>query len=174
MLEFIPFNAKLHKEIFIELNVEFITWTVKNFLESYQLNSASNLGQTIPEYVEAHFEEFADLKPPKGVIYLLREEGEIVGMGGLRKVSEETGEIKRMYIRPAHRGKGYGKQMLSKLLEVGREFGCSSFVLETSKFMTAAQHIYSSAGFVEREEYPGSETPMIFRSYQIYMEKKEK
>jgi ribosomal protein S18 acetylase RimI-like enzyme len=104
---------------------------------------------------------------------LVKEDGEIAGMGGIRKLSDETGEIKRMYIRPLYRGRGYGKQLLNKLLEKGREFGCSSFVLETSKFMTVAQYIYRSAGFVEREEYPGSETPAIFRSYQIYMEKKE-
>jgi ribosomal protein S18 acetylase RimI-like enzyme len=94
-------------------------------------------------------------------------------MGAIRKLGEEIGEIKRMYIRPLYRGRGYGKQMLSKLLEVGKEFGCSSFLLETSKFMTVAQHIYKSAGFIERDEYPESETPAIMRPYQVYMEKKE-
>ena len=94
-------------------------------------------------------------------------------MGALRKLDGRIGEIKRMYIRPTYRGRGYGKQMLNKLLKVGREFGCSSFVLETSKFMAVAQHIYRSAGFVEREEYPESETPTILRQYQLYMEKKE-
>jgi len=62
--------------------------------------------------------------------------------------------------------------MLNKLLTVGREFGCSSFVLETSKFMTVAQHIYKGAGFVEREAYPESETPTILRQHQLFMEKK--
>ena len=173
MVDYITCDAKIHKEIFIKLNVEFITWIADNFLESYQIDSSSNIGQTIPEYVEAHFEELANLKPPNGIIYLLKEDGEIIGMGGFRKLNEETGEIKRMYIRPAYRGRGYGKQLINKLLEVGREFGYSSFVLETSKFMTTAQHIYQSAGFFKRGEYPGTETPEIFRSYQIYMEKKE-
>ena len=93
-------------------------------------------------------------------------------MGALRRLNSDTGEIKRMYICPPHRGRGYGKQMLNKLLEAGREFGCSSFLLETSKFMTAAHHIYKSAGFVEREEYPESETPTMLRQYQLFMEKK--
>ena len=94
-------------------------------------------------------------------------------MGAIRKLSNDIGEIKRMYIRPLYRGRGYGKQMLNKLLEVGREFGCSSFLLETSKFMTLAQYIYRSAGFIEREEYPESETPIILRQYQLFMEKTE-
>ena len=49
----------------------------------------------------------------------------LIGMGAIRKVSEEIGEIKRMYIQPSHRGRGHGKQMLNKLLEAGREFGFS-------------------------------------------------
>jgi len=131
------------------------------------------VGQTIPEYVDDHLEDLAGLKPPDGIIYLLEAEREIAGMGAVRKLRDQIGEIKRMYIRPPYRGRGYGKQMLNRLLEVGREFGCSSLLLETSKFMAVAQHIYKSAGFVERDEYPESETPTILRQYQLFMEKKE-
>jgi len=173
MVEFVLFDLNVHKEMFFKLNVEFITWIADQFRENYQVDSVSSIGQTIPEYVEEHLEDLTSLKPPDGIIYLLVDSGDIAGMGALRKLSDEIGEIKRMYIRPLYRGRGYGKQMLNKLLEVGREFGCSSFLLETSKFMTVAQHIYKSAGFVEREEYPESETPTIFRLYQIFMEKKE-
>jgi len=173
MAEFVPFDLNVHKEEFIKLNVEFITWIADQLRENYQLDSVSKIGQTIPEYVDAHLEDLTSLKPPEGIIYLLVDGGDVAGMGAIRKLSDEIGEVKRMYIRPLYRGRGYGKQMLNKLLEVGREFGCSSFLLETSKFMTVAQHIYKSAGFVEREEYLESETPKIFRSYQIFMEKKE-
>ena len=63
--------------------------------------------------------------------------------------------------------------MLNKLLEVGEDFGCSTFLLDTAKFMTTAQHIYKSAGFKERAEYPENEIPAIFRPYWLFMEKKE-
>ena len=76
-----------------------------------------------------------------------------------------------MYIRPSRRGKGYGKQLLNKLLEKGKEFGISTFRLETSRFMTVAQHIYKSNGFIEREEYPEVETPGMLRQYQVFIEK---
>ncbi len=173
MVEFVPFDLNVHKEEYIKLNIELITWIADQFGENYQFDAISIIGQTIPEYVDDHLKDLTSLKPPDGIIYLLVVEGDIAGMGALRKLSNEIGEIKRMYIRPLYRGRGYGKQMLNKLLEVGREFGCSSFVLETSKFMAAAQHIYKSAGFIEREEYPESETPIIFRQYQVFMEKTE-
>jgi ribosomal protein S18 acetylase RimI-like enzyme len=171
MVEFIPFDVAVHKEVFAQLNIEFITWIADQFRVNYQLDAASNIGQTIPEYVNTHLPELTSLKPPQGIIYLLRDEGNIIGMGAIRKLSDETGEIKRMYIRPLYRGRGYGKQMLNKLLEAGRELGCSTFRLETSKFMTVAQHIYKSAGFIERDEYPESETPAVLRRYQVFMEK---
>jgi len=173
MAEFVPLELNVHREEYRQLNVELITWIADQFRENYQIDAVSIIGQTIPEYVDDHLEDLTGLKPPDGIIHLLVAGGEIAGMGAIRKLSDEIGEIKRMYIRPPYRGRGYGREMLAKLLEVGREFGCSSFLLETSKFMTAAQHIYRSAGFIEREEYPEIETPTIFRPYQLFMEKKE-
>ncbi|UCH37037.1 MAG: GNAT family N-acetyltransferase [Candidatus Bathyarchaeota archaeon] len=160
-----------HLDGYRQLNVELLTWIANQFSANYQIDVVSMIGQTVSEYVDNHLEDLASLQPPNGVIYLLINEGDIAGMGAIRKLSEETGEIKRMYIRPRYRGQGYGTQMLEILLAKGREFSCSKFVLETSKFMTTAQHIYRSAGFREGAEYPESETPPILRSYQLYMEK---
>jgi len=173
VVEFVPFDMNVHREEYRQLNIELITWIADQLRKNYQIDAVSIVRQTIPEYVDDHLEELTSLKPPDGIIYLLVAEEDVAGMGALRKLGGGIGEIKRMYIRPVWRGRGYGKQMLNELLEVGREFGCSSFLLETSKFMTVAQHIYRSAGFVGREEYPEIETPTIFRQYQLFMEKKE-
>jgi hypothetical protein len=66
MVEFIPFNLKVHKEIFIQLNVEHLTWVINYLKAYYHLDVLSNNGQNIPEYVEEHLEDFAGLKPPNG------------------------------------------------------------------------------------------------------------
>ncbi|MFB0502607.1 MAG: GNAT family N-acetyltransferase [Candidatus Bathyarchaeia archaeon] len=173
MAEFVPFDLDAHKEEYRQLNIEHLAWAIDQLMENYQLDVYSGSEQTIPEYVDEHLEDLTSLKPPDGIIYLLVLDGNVVGMGALRKLSDDTGEIKRMYIRPPYRGRGYGKQMLSKLLEAGREFGCSTFLLDTAKFMTAAQHIYRSAGFKERKEYPESEIPATFLPYWLFMEKVE-
>lgn len=173
MVEFVPFDQKVHKKAFRQLSIEHLTWAVDQLRENYQLDVTSEFGQTVPEYVDEHLEDLARLKPPKGIIYLLVVEGNIVGMGAIRKLRDVIGEIKRMYIRPPYRGRGYGKQLLKTLLKAGREFGCSTFLLDTAKFMTTAQHLYTSAGFQERAEYPESEVPATFRPYWLFMEKKE-
>jgi len=173
MAKIVPFEPNVHKEEYRQLNIELIKWITDQLRKNYQIDAVSIVGQTVPEYVDDHLQDLTELKPPSGIIYFLVVEGEIAGMGAIRKLSDEIGEIKRMYIRPPYRGRGYGRRMLTKLLEVGREFGCSTFLLETSKFMTVAQHIYKSAGFIEREEYPEIETPTILRPYQLFMEKRE-
>ena len=174
MANFVQFDLNVHKEIFTQLNVELITWIANQLRENYNFDPVANVGQEISEYVAAHLEDFTLLKPPNGIVYLLEVEGTIIGMGAIKKLKDDIGEIKRMYIQSSYRGRGYGKQLLNKLLEKGREFGFSTFRLETSKFMKTAQHIYSSYGFVKREEYPEVETPIALRQYQVYMEKTEK
>jgi carbonic anhydrase len=76
-----------------------------------------------------------------------------------------------MYIRPAYRGKGYGKALLQQLLQKAKEFGYHSIYLDTGPFMTAAQHLYRSFRFIERDEYPEVEVPPQFRSQWVFMEK---
>jgi ribosomal protein S18 acetylase RimI-like enzyme len=173
MLTFVQFDLNVHRETFTQLNVELITWITNQLRENYNFDPIANVGQDVSEYVAAHLKDFISLKPPNGIVYLLEAEGTIIGMGAIKKLKDDTGEIKRMYIRPGYRGRGYGKQLLKKLLEKGREFGFSTFRLETSKFMKAAQHIYGSAGFEEREEYPEVETPVTLRQHQVFMEKIE-
>jgi len=66
--------------------------------------------------------------------------------------------------------------MLDRLMEAGRELGISVFQLITPRFSHVAHHIYVSAGFIEREEYPESlmpSIPSIFAPARTYMEKKE-
>ncbi|MFX0059659.1 MAG: GNAT family N-acetyltransferase [Candidatus Hodarchaeota archaeon] len=92
-------------------------------------------------------------------------------MGALRKVQMNIGEIKRMFILPEFRGNGFGKVLLEKLLEKGKEFGCSTFILDTGKFMKSAQHIYRLAGFQNSPEYSKSEVPKQLRHLCLFMKK---
>lgn len=173
MEEFVIYNPDVHREEFRQMNLEYVTWLSDQLMENYQVDTSSVVGQTMEEYVDDHLELYTSLKPPNGVLYLLVVDGEVAGMGALRKLRENVGEVKRMYNRPQYRGNGYGKKMLNRLLEAGRELGCSTFILDSAKFMAAAHHIYRSAGFNDRGEYPESEPPDILRKYWIYMEKIE-
>jgi ribosomal protein S18 acetylase RimI-like enzyme len=116
------------------------------------------------------------MKPSEGTLFILEVDGEAAGMGAVRRLGGDRGVINLMFNRPRFRGRGHGKQMLDRLMEAGRELGVSIFQLITPTFSQAARHIYVSAGFVEREEYPESmmpSIPPIFAPARIYMEKKD-
>jgi ribosomal protein S18 acetylase RimI-like enzyme len=74
-------------------------------------------------------------------------DGQIVGMGALRRVDRVTAEIKRMRVLPAHQGKGYGKAILTALERRAKELGYSMLVLDTGPQLTAARGLYESFGY---------------------------
>jgi len=87
---------------------------------------------------EESIETYRDVKPPKGIVYLTRVDEEIAGMVAIRKLDNGIGEIKRMYNRPRFRGSGLGKLMVKKLLDKGKEFGCTGFGRSTPKLAYAS------------------------------------
>jgi N-acetylglutamate synthase-like GNAT family acetyltransferase len=172
MVNFIVADLKLHRPELLKLNIELFSWYIEEVQKREDLDFNTVMNQTVEEYVESTIESLMAFRSNEGVFYLLQEGKKVVGMGGLHKLYKDVGEIKRMYVRPEFRGKGYGKELLQKLLIKGKEFGFSTIYLETGIFMKAAQHIYRSAGFVEREEYPETEVHSNVRHLWIFMEKK--
>ncbi|UCE10339.1 MAG: GNAT family N-acetyltransferase [Candidatus Thorarchaeota archaeon] len=170
MGEFVPFSRIKHKQQFIELNVEFLNWTVEVIKARYGVDIVAIMGGTAREYVEASYEEVARSFERDGIFYILEVAGEAMGMGGVRKLEEGICEIKRMYIRPECRGQGLGKELVRKLLEHAGSVGFSLVRLESGVYMESAHHIYRSLGFKEREPYDGYETPEPFKPFAIFME----
>lgn len=86
-------------------------------------------------------------------------QGKVVAMGALRKVSEDTVELKRMRVDPAHQGRGFGKQMLLHLEKRARELGYKTIVLDTTKGQIVANEMYQKHGYKEtgRKHWKGYE-----------------
>ena len=78
---------------------------------------------------------------------MLRVDGEAAGCGGIKLIGQEYGELKRMYVRPAFRGGGFGKMILDRLAEHAREHGVALVRLETGIHQEAAIRLYERAGF---------------------------
>ena len=57
------------------------------------------------------------------------------------------GEVKRMYVRPAFRGAGFGRAILERLGERARERGVTLLRLETGIHQVEAIALYEQAGF---------------------------
>jgi ribosomal protein S18 acetylase RimI-like enzyme len=90
----------------------------------------------------------AMLEPP-GRLLIHRQNGAATGMVGLKPVNAATGEVKRMIVDPAGRGRGIARALIECLIAEARTEGYRSLRLETADFMTAAQDLYRSVGFVD-------------------------
>jgi len=82
-----------------------------------------------------------------GVFLLARADGNPVGCGGLRRLDEITGEIKRMYVLPTARGTGVGRLILGELERRARQHTLCRLVLSTGMLQPEAIRLYEHSGF---------------------------
>ncbi len=83
------------------------------------------------------------------VTELLDEIPTIIAMGALKKVSDVTGEIKRMRVAPEYQGRGIGTHMLALLEKRAVELGYKELQLDTSTLQEAAIHLYQKSFYRE-------------------------
>ncbi len=76
-----------------------------------------------------------------------------VGCGAMKEVQNETVEIKRMYVDPAHRGKGVARQILAELENWAGELGYKKCILETGKRQVEAVALYEKCGYQSIPNY---------------------
>src|SRR5687767_1333804 len=81
------------------------------------------------------------------------------GCVGVRFLDRETAEMKRLYVRSAHRGKGLGRLLAEAAIGVAREAGCKRIVLDTLPKMREAQALYGLLGFRRTQPYLRQPTP---------------
>ncbi len=104
-----------------------------------------------------------------GRVYVAEVDGEAVGVGGLKLLSATTGEIKRMFVRPAARGLGAGRTIVQRLIDDALELGCETIYLESASFMHGAHSLYRSVGFEPSVSYPGREFEGTAHDISVFM-----
>jgi GNAT superfamily N-acetyltransferase len=79
-------------------------------------------------------------------------DGQVAACGGV-KLFADYGEVKRMYVRPAFRGKGLGKAILNQLAEHARANNIHTLRLETGIYQVEAIGLYDGWGFERRSPF---------------------
>ena len=85
--------------------------------------------------------------PPAGGIWLAWDGAEAAGCVALHALSPEIAEVKRMYVRPASRGRGIARRLGERVIAEARQLGYGRVRLGTLTTMLAAQSLYASLGF---------------------------
>lgn len=88
----------------------------------------------------------ADLDDPQqayGAVWVAADEGEVVGSVAVRLVDDgQVAELKRMYLKPAYRGRGLGRSLLGRAIEWAQSENCESVVLDpVGKVLTSQVRI---------------------------------
>jgi GNAT superfamily N-acetyltransferase len=98
-----------------------------------------------------------DYAPPSGALVLAWVGGVVAGCCALRPLTDSdypnACEMKRLYVRPAFRRLGLGRQLAQAIVDEGRRAGYSAMLLDTLDVMEAARELYAELGFVEVPPY---------------------
>ena len=94
-----------------------------------------------------------DYAPPRGRLYLAWVDDKPAACVALRPLDAATAEMKRLYVRPAHRARGLGRQLAQQAIEDARSLGYGRVVLDTLPTMREAQGLYAALGFREIAAY---------------------
>lgn len=164
MLKILQVETDEHRYHVRELFWENLSSTNLIIIREFGISSDVN---AILEQDMAKLQQFV---PPEGRLLLGEYENEIAGCVCLRKIGEDVGEIKRMYVRPEFRRKGIGKSLLQAIIHEAHQIGYAKIYLDTTPFAKEAQVLYRNLGFQEISPYAESEIPEKYRSFWIFME----
>ncbi|WP_084959032.1 GNAT family N-acetyltransferase [Thermoactinospora rubra] len=84
---------------------------------------------------------------PRIEFVLLMEGGRALGCAGLQPLEPGVGEVKRMYVRSAARGRGLSRLLLREIEDLAKERGMGVLRLETGRLFQEAISLYTSSGF---------------------------
>ncbi len=112
------------------------------------------VGQDLAEIQPSSRREYAHLAdfyaPPHGAMLLARLEGEPVGVVAVRRLDDDRGEGKRLFVRPPARGFGVARRLLVEMFALARALGFKSLYIETTPGKMAEQYEwYRRLGFRE-------------------------
>jgi GNAT superfamily N-acetyltransferase len=90
---------------------------------------------------------------PAGRLALAMVEGKAAGCAALRRLDGITCEAKRLYVRPAYRGGGLGRQLMDWLIAEARAAGYRELRGDTMPVMEKALAMYDRMGFERTGPY---------------------
>jgi GNAT superfamily N-acetyltransferase len=153
-----------HESHIHQLLLEYVQWLQERIKQEHGISvNVDTILQSFMSGVDAFY-------PPRGRMYLSKVDGAIAGIGCLKQLDANIGEIKRMFVKSEYRRRGIGKLILDKLIADARAIGYAKLRLDSPNFSVEAHCLYQSMGFQLIEPYQGSEGAAAQADLVVYME----
>ena len=91
--------------------------------------------------------------PPGGTFLVALDGDQIIGTGAIRRLDDETAEMRRMWLLPDYHGRGIGYRLAEELFTFARAAGYRRVRLSTSDVQRRAIRFYERLGFYPIERY---------------------
>jgi len=129
----------------------------KGLLEEYLAFMVELDGPVHIKEVEAHKHQMNNLgeyfRPPEGCLLFAKYKKRSAGCVALRKLCDDTCEMKRLYVRPEFRGLKIGRNLTNAVIEQARKIGYKYMRIHTVSALEQANRLYKSLGFYEIDPY---------------------
>jgi glucosamine-phosphate N-acetyltransferase len=122
---------------------------IKQVINLWTSSFSRNFNKTLnPDY----------LNDPTSTTMVVFEGNTIIGVASIHiiyKLSRTLGLIEDVAVNKDHRGKGIGKSLVEKLIEIGKQKNCDKIVLNTSE---------KNSKFYEKIGFEKNEIQMVIRN----------
>jgi GNAT superfamily N-acetyltransferase len=146
---------------------EFLKWHLQRHLEDIEL---------INEYFDPKDFKYeldnlaGKYSEPEGKLLLALYDKEPAGCVALKKLDDDSCEMKRMFVYPKYHGKGIGYALAQAIIEEAKKIGYKSMKLDTSFRQVEAQKLYEGFGFKRIKPY--YDLPDKLKNWLVFMELK--
>jgi len=133
------------------------TGTVRDLLREY--SEALGIDLSFQDFKNELRSLPGDYAPPGGAFLLAVDGGWAAGCVALRRFEDSTCEMKRLFVRPMHRGTGLGRRLAEAVIAEARRRSYRRMRLDTLPSMSEAQALYARLGFAPIPAY--RENPIV-------------
>lgn len=109
--------------------------------------------------------------PDRERCWIAEQAGERVGCVFLVRKTDRVAQLRMLLVEPQARGTGLGKRLVEECTRFARRAGYRKIVLWTNRVLSAARHIYQTAGyrFVKTERHDDLDTDPVFEVWELQL-----
>ena len=148
-MNIVPYNEKLKQSVFRFTDVCF-----------------SELGKKFePEGRHASYNDIENAF--KAFYCLITNNDQVIGTVALKKIDDDTAELKALYLDNRYRGQGLGKLLINIIIEEARTSGFKTIVLDSMKQYKEAERLYKKCGFTDCARYNDNTYADVFMKLEL-------